>query len=105
MKLLEMIANLKQERAGLDEAILTLERLAVNSGEGKRPGRPPAWMRQATNANATKKPESAVSAPSPTTNVKTGRTFTRAQRTEQAKRMKSYWRAKRKAAKQAVAAA
>jgi hypothetical protein len=33
---------LRQEREAIEEAILTLERLA--QGRGKRRGRPPAWM-------------------------------------------------------------
>jgi len=37
-----MLTELKRERDQLDEAILTLERLA--SGHGRRRGRPPAWM-------------------------------------------------------------
>jgi len=38
----KMLAELRQEREQLEEAILTLERLA--SGRGRRRGRPPAWM-------------------------------------------------------------
>ena len=37
-----MLAELRQEREQLEEAILTLERLA--RGRGRRRGRPPAWM-------------------------------------------------------------
>lgn len=37
-----MLAELRSERAQIEEAILTLERLAV--GRGRRRGRPPAWM-------------------------------------------------------------
>lgn len=42
MDVLKMLAELRQERAAIEEAILTLERLA--KGQGKRRGRPPAWM-------------------------------------------------------------
>jgi hypothetical protein len=42
MDVIKMLAELRQERDQLDEAILTLERLA--SGRGRRRGRPPAWM-------------------------------------------------------------
>jgi len=42
MDVLKMLADLRQERAHIEEAILTLERLA--SGRGRRRGRPPAWM-------------------------------------------------------------
>jgi len=37
-----MLADLRQEREQIEEAILTLERLA--GGRGRRRGRPPAWM-------------------------------------------------------------
>lgn len=37
-----MLADLRQERAQIEEAIFTLERLAA--GQGKRRGRPPAWL-------------------------------------------------------------
>ncbi len=37
-----MLAELRAERDQLAEAILVLERLAA--GQGKRRGRPPAWM-------------------------------------------------------------
>jgi len=39
---MKMLAELRQEREAIEEAILTLERLA--RGQGKRRGRPPAWM-------------------------------------------------------------
>jgi hypothetical protein len=42
MDVMKMLADLRQERAAIEEAILTLERLA--GGQGKRRGRPPAWM-------------------------------------------------------------
>jgi hypothetical protein len=42
MDVLKMLADLRQEREQIEEAILTLERLA--RGQGKRRGRPPAWM-------------------------------------------------------------
>lgn len=40
-----MIKELRKEHAQLQEAILTLERLAA--GRRKRRGRPPAWMSEA----------------------------------------------------------
>jgi len=46
MDILKMLAELRQELATVDEAILALERLA--GGRGRRPGRPPAWMKAAT---------------------------------------------------------
>jgi len=39
-----MLADLRAEREQVEEAIMTLERLA--RGRGKRRGRPPAWMSQ-----------------------------------------------------------
>lgn len=37
-----MLSEMKAERAMIEEAIITLERLA--RGQGRRRGRPPAWM-------------------------------------------------------------
>ena len=42
MDVLKILADLRQEREQIEEAIVTLERLA--KGRGKRRGRPPAWM-------------------------------------------------------------
>lgn len=42
MDVLKMLADLRHEREQIEEAILTLERLA--RGRGRRRGRPPAWM-------------------------------------------------------------
>lgn len=42
MDILKMLAELRQEREQIEEAIVTLERLA--QGRGRRRGRPPAWM-------------------------------------------------------------
>jgi hypothetical protein len=42
MDINKMLAELRLEREHVEEAILTLERLA--RGRGKRRGRPPAWM-------------------------------------------------------------
>ena len=42
MDVTKMLAELRQEREQIEEAIMTLERLA--RGRGKRRGRPPAWM-------------------------------------------------------------
>jgi hypothetical protein len=40
-----MLTELREERGHLAEVILALERLAL--GQGKRRGRPPAWMKAA----------------------------------------------------------
>jgi hypothetical protein len=42
MDILKMLTELRQERAQVEEAILVLQRLSL--GQGKRRGRPPAWM-------------------------------------------------------------
>jgi hypothetical protein len=42
MDILKMISELHAERSAIDEALVTLERLA--RGRGNRRGRPPAWM-------------------------------------------------------------
>ncbi len=42
MDVAKMLAELRQERQSIEEAILTLERLA--RGRGKRRGRPPSWL-------------------------------------------------------------
>jgi hypothetical protein len=45
MDVAKILADLRQEREQLEEAILSLERLAM--GRGRRRGRPPAWMSEA----------------------------------------------------------
>lgn len=42
MDINKMLAELRVEREQIEEAIMTLERLA--RGRGRRRGRPPAWM-------------------------------------------------------------
>ena len=42
MDVAKMLADLRQEREQIEEAIVSLERLV--RGRGKRRGRPPAWM-------------------------------------------------------------
>jgi len=44
MDINKMLAELRVEREQIEEAIMTLERLA--RGRGRRRGRPPAWMAQ-----------------------------------------------------------
>ena len=45
MDVQKILAELRQEREQIEEAIVSLERLA--HGRGKRRGRPPAWMTDA----------------------------------------------------------
>ena len=42
MDINKMLEDLRSEREQIEEAIMTLERLA--RGRGRRRGRPPAWM-------------------------------------------------------------
>jgi len=46
MDVSKILAELRQEREQIEEAILSLERLA--QGRGRRRGRPPAWMTEIT---------------------------------------------------------
>jgi hypothetical protein len=46
MDVLKMLAELREERARIEEAIIALERMA--RGQGNRRGRPPAWMTAAS---------------------------------------------------------
>jgi hypothetical protein len=43
MELTKVIAELRQERAAIDEALIALDRIA-RATAGKRRGRPPAWL-------------------------------------------------------------
>jgi hypothetical protein len=45
MEITKMLAELRAEREQVEQAIMVLERIA--RGQGKRRGRPPAWMSQA----------------------------------------------------------
>ncbi len=48
MDIAKILAELREERQNLDDAIVVLERLA--RGRGRRRGRPPAWLSAATEA-------------------------------------------------------
>jgi len=48
-----MLAELRQERSQIEEAIIGLER--VGAGRGKRRGRAPAWMAAANEATGPKR--------------------------------------------------
>ncbi len=58
MDVMKMLAELREERTQIEEAILTLERLA--RGQGRRRGRPPQWLVEARKRGD--EPE-AISAP------------------------------------------
>jgi len=47
MELLKLIDELRSERTAIEQALAVLERLA--RGQGKRRGRPPAWLSMAKN--------------------------------------------------------
>jgi hypothetical protein len=49
----KVLAELRQELVQVEEAILSLERMAI--GAGKRRGRPPAWMIAAKEAPVKKR--------------------------------------------------
>ena len=53
MDVSKILAELRDERAQIEEAILSLERLA--QGRGKRRGRPPAWMSSSSEAAPAKR--------------------------------------------------
>jgi len=55
MDLTQIIAALRAEQEQLEEAILSLERVAGT--RGKRRGRPPAWMMALEEAPAVKAPK------------------------------------------------
>ena len=42
MDINKMLADLREERENVEQAIIVLER--IGRGEGKRRGRPPKWM-------------------------------------------------------------
>ena len=46
MDVSKILSELREERVQIEEAILSLERLA--RGRGRRRGRPPAWMSELT---------------------------------------------------------
>jgi hypothetical protein len=48
-----MLQDLRSEREQIEEAILTLERLA--RGQGRRRGRPPKWMSESTDSTPSRK--------------------------------------------------
>ena len=48
-----MLAELRREREQIEEAILTMERLA--EGQGRRRGRPPSWLVEARKRTDTEK--------------------------------------------------
>ena len=60
MDIMKMLDELRHEREAIEEAILTLERLA--NGQGRRRGRPPAWM-AALKKRESEDPATAMASP------------------------------------------
>jgi hypothetical protein len=56
MDIQKMLAELREQRDQIEQAILVLERLAL--GQGKRRGRPPAWMASAATKRRGRPPGS-----------------------------------------------
>ena len=56
MDVAKILTDLRQEREQIEEAILSLERLA--QGRGRRRGRPPAWMTEITTKRRGRPPGS-----------------------------------------------
>lgn len=56
MDVAKILTELRQEREQIEEAILSLERLA--QGRGRRRGRPPAWMTEITTKRRGRPPGS-----------------------------------------------
>ncbi|HEX3682720.1 MAG TPA: hypothetical protein VHU83_09255 [Bryobacteraceae bacterium] len=54
----KMLAELRLEREQIEEAILTLERLA--RGRGRRRGRPPGWLKEAAAEISAEEGQNAV---------------------------------------------
>ena len=52
----KILVELRQERQQIEEAIISLERLA--RGRGRRRGRPPAWLAMATEKRRGRPPGS-----------------------------------------------
>ena len=56
MDVAKILGELRQEREQIEEAILSLERLA--KGRGRRRGRPPSWMTEITGKKKGRPPGS-----------------------------------------------
>jgi hypothetical protein len=67
MDVAKILAELRQEREQIEEAILSLERLA--RGRGRRRGRPPAWMSEITTKRRGRPPGSKNKSPKSASNT------------------------------------
>ena len=68
MDVSKILAELKSERTQIEEAIASLERLAM--GRGKRRGRPPAWMSEVMAKRRGRPPGSKNKVPPVSTTLK-----------------------------------
>src|SRR5215472_5961033 len=89
MELSRMIAELRAERAVITAAIAVLERLA-QTGQGKRRGRPPAWLSIARGS-------SGITALSSNTQPKVKRHLSAEVKRRMAEAQRKRWAAYRKA--------
>jgi hypothetical protein len=93
MDILSILAELRSEKERLEEAILTVERLAVGSMT-KRRGRPPKWL-------ASVKAEAGTSGAGESPERKKGRRFSAATRKKMAEAQRKRWAARKAASKAA----
>lgn len=93
MDILSILAELRSEKERLEEAILTVERLAVGSIT-KRRGRPPKWLAN-VKAGAASSSESKAHEP------KKRRRFSAATRKKMAEAQRKRWAARKATAKAA----
>jgi len=91
MDIHSILAELRSEKDRLEEAILTIERLAVGSLT-KRRGRPPKWMTDAKG-----EPSAGLKAPAP----KKRRRFSAATRKRMAESQRKRWASRRATAQAA----
>ena len=92
MDILSILAELRSEKERLEEAILTVERLAVGSMT-KRRGRPPKWLASVKAESGSQSSDSAE--------PKKGRRFSAATRKKMAEAQRKRWAARKATAKAA----
>jgi hypothetical protein len=63
MDVSKILAELQEERAQIEEAILSLEKLA--RGRGTRRGRPPSWMSETETPKRRGRPPGSKNKPAP----------------------------------------
>lgn len=63
MDVSKILAELQSERAQIEEAILSLEKLV--RGRGKRRGRPPSWLAEADTPKRRGRPPGSKNKPAP----------------------------------------